>query len=302
MLHTIFVKPLIFLLQLFHDIFAGVGIPYAYGFSIIAVTVLLRLLMLPLTIKSMTNMKKMQELQPQVEALKKKYKNDQQKLLLEQQRLYQQHGVTPWGGCLPMLIQFPILIGFYYAVRELAENGELVGQGFFWVPDLAFPDVSQGLSWLWPLPPSVGWDMAIRYLILPVLLLVTQILTQKLASTQSPTGDNPQAQMMNQMMWVMSIFFFYFALTFPSALTLYWVTSNVLGIVQQLYVNRYTAQVSVSPAAAGAGSGTSTGTPVPAADGGQAPTEAQASPSTSSKSQKPAKQAGRKRRRKGKKR
>ncbi len=255
MFYTIFVKPLIFLLELFHSLFAGVGLPYAYGFAIIAVTVLLRLLMLPLTVKSMANMKKMQELQPQVEALKKKYKNDQQKLLMEQQRLYQEHGVTPWGGCLPILIQFPILLGFYYAIRDLADTGQLV-EGFFWIPNLAFPDIEQGLSWLWPLPPSVGWDTALRYLVLPILLAVTQVLTQKLATAQTPAADNPQAQMMNQMMWIMSILFFYITLTVPAGLTLYWVTSNILGIFQQLYVNRYVGQMSPAPATAASGSAT----------------------------------------------
>ncbi len=262
MFYTIFVKPLIFLLELFYGLFTGVGLPYAYGFAIIGVTVFLRLLMLPLTVKSMANMKKMQELQPQVEALKKKYKNDQQKLLMEQQRLYQEHGVTPWGGCLPLLVQFPILLGFYYAIRDLADTGRLVNQGFFWIPDLAFPDIEQGLSWLWPLPPSVGWDMALRYLVLPVLLAVTQVLTQKLATAQTPASDNPQAQMMNQMMWIMSVLFFYITLTVPAGLTLYWVTSNVLGIFQQLYVNRYVGQVSLAPATAAAGTSTGGNSPV----------------------------------------
>ncbi len=268
MLHTIFVEPLVFLLEVFHRLFAAAHFPYTYGFAIIGVTVLLRLLMLPLTLKSMSSMRKMQELQPEVEKLKKKYKNDQQKLLQEQQRLYQEAGVNPLGGCLPMLIQMPILFGFYYAVRELAQSGQLVNQGFFWIPDLAFPDISKGLSWLWPLPPSVGWDMAIRYLVLPILLVVTQIATQKLSSTTTSTEDNPQAQMMNQMMWFMSLMFFYITLTVPAALTLYWVTSNVLGIVQQLYVNR-TIGAAMKPAAAqAAGATTPAPAPVPApADG-----------------------------------
>ena len=251
MLHTIFVEPLVFLLEVFHSLFAAAHFPYAYGFAIIGVTVLLRLLMLPLTVKSMASMRKMQELQPEIEKLKKKYKNDQQKLLQEQQRIYREAGVNPLGGCLPMLIQMPILFGFYYAVRELAASGQLVNQGFFWIPDLARPDISEGLSWLWPLPPSVGWDTAIRYLILPILLVVTQIATQKLSTTATSTEENPQAQMMNQMMWFMSLMFFYITLTVPAALTLYWVTSNILGIVQQLYVNRAMATV-MKPAPASA--------------------------------------------------
>ncbi len=256
MLHTIFVEPLVFLLETFNRFFVALGVPYTYGFAIIAVTLFLRLLMLPLTLKSMSSMRKMQELQPQIEALKKKYKNDQQKLLQAQQELYREAGVNPLGGCLPMLIQMPILFGFYYAVRELAQSGQLVNQPFFWIPDLAFPDISKGLSWLWPLPPSVGWDMAIRYLILPILLVITQILTQKLSTAQSSASDNPQAKAMNQMMWLMSLMFFYITLTVPSALTLYWVTSNILGVLQQLYVNRFMSlaavpsgenQVQVSP-------------------------------------------------------
>lgn len=247
MLHTIFVEPLVFLLETFNRFFVALGVPYTYGFAIIAVTLFLRLLMLPLTLKSMSSMRKMQELQPQLDALKKKYKNDQQKLLQAQQELYREAGVNPLGGCLPMLIQMPILFGFYYAVRELAQSGKLVHQSFFWIPDLAFPDISQGLSWLWPLPPSAGWETAIRYLILPILLVVTQILTQKLSTAQSSASDNPQAKAMNQMMWLMSLMFFYITLTVPSALTLYWVTSNILGVLQQLYVNRFMGLAAATP-------------------------------------------------------
>ncbi len=257
MLHAIFVEPLVFLLELFNRAFVALGVPYTYGFAIIGVTLFLRLLMLPLTLKSMGSMRRMQELQPQLEELKKKYKNDQQKLLQAQQELYREAGVNPLGGCLPMLIQMPILFGFYYAVRELAQSGQLVNQGFFWIPDLSFPDISQGLSWIWPLPPSVGWDTAIRYLILPILLVITQLATQKLSTSTQSTDQNPQAKAMNQMMWVMSLMFFYITLTVPAGLTLYWVTSNVLGLAQQLYVNRHMGLQS-SPATAGRGSTSST--------------------------------------------
>ncbi len=266
MLHTIFVEPLVFLLEVFYKFFSAIHFPYAYGFAIIGVTLFLRLLMLPLTLKSMASMRKMQELQPEIEKLKKKYKNDQQKLLQEQQRLYEEAGVNPLGGCLPMLIQMPILFGFYYAVRELAQSGQLVNQGFFWIPNLAFPDIHEGLSWLWPLPPSVGWETAIRYLVLPILLVVTQILTQKLSTAQTSSGENTQAQMMNQMMWLMSLMFFYITLTVPSALTLYWVTSNVLGILQQLYVNRMMKPVQTPAAVTAGGSGVTTEAPEVAPD------------------------------------
>ena len=297
MLRTIFVEPLVFLLDLFHNLFAAANFPYAYGFAIIGVTIFLRLLMLPLTMKSMASMRKMQELQPEIEKLKKKYKNDQQKLLQEQQRIYREAGVNPLGGCLPMLIQMPILFGFYYAVRELAENGRLVGQGFFWIPDLARPDITEGLSWLWPLPPSVGWDMAIRYLTLPILLVVTQIITQKLSTTTTSSEDNPQAQMMNQMMWFMSLLFFYITLTVPAALTLYWVTSNVLGIVQQLYVNRVmgTTVKPSSPAEVAAGS---EGTAVPSSPSQQLATNPSEQTTTRQKASSKSSKKERKRRRK----
>ncbi len=293
MLHTIFVEPLVFLLETFHRLFAAANLPYTYGFAIIAVTVLLRVLMLPLTLKSMASMRKMQELQPEIEKLKKKYKKDQQKLLQEQQRLYQEAGVNPLGGCLPMLIQMPILFGFYYAIRELAETTDL--DGFLWIPDLAFPDISQGISWLWPLPPSVGWDTAIRYLVLPVLLVVTQIATQKFSTTPSSGDDNPQAQMMNQMMWVMSLMFFYFALTFPAALSLYWVTSNILGILQQVYVNRTIGQMSPQPVRA-----TATETPASGGDSATSPEPTPVPAEESEKAEKPVPQKGRKKRRKKK--
>ena len=243
MLHTIFVEPLVLLMKYSNDLFTILHIPDSWGWAIILVTIVLRLITLPLTFSSMKSMRRMQQLQPEIEKLKKKFGKDQQKLMQAQQELYKKAGVNPLGGCLPMLVQWPILFGFYYAVRDLATGGLLTQVGWWFIPDLSFPRIGGGLKWLYPFPPSIpgGWGAAWPYLIMPVLLVVSQIALQWM--TTNTGQQSSQNKMMNQMMWLMSLMFAYFTLTWPSALSLYWVTSNFLGIVQQYFVNKATEQM-----------------------------------------------------------
>ncbi len=242
MLHAIFVEPLVILLRTSNVLFMTLHIPDSWGWAIILVTVVLRLVTLPLTFSSMKSMRRMQELQPEIEKLKKKYGKDQQKMMQAQQELYKEAGVNPLGGCLPMLVQWPILFGFYYAIRDLASGGELVKVAWWFIPDLSFPYIGAGLKWIYPFPPSIkgGWMGALPYLVLPVLLMVSQVVMQWMSTNTAQQSS--QNKMMNQMMWLMSIMFAYITLTLPSALSLYWVTSNLLGIGQQYFVNKAAAQ------------------------------------------------------------
>ena len=124
----------------YYQILTPIGLP-SFGLAIILVTILIRLLLYPLTRKQMQSMKKMQAIQPKMKEIQEKYGKDREKLAQKQMELYKQEGVNPAGGCLPLLIQMPFLFAFYYALLGL---GSQLDQPFLWIPSLAFP--SYGLS------------------------------------------------------------------------------------------------------------------------------------------------------------
>ncbi len=180
------------------------------------VTVGINLLTFPLRLSSMKSSKKMQRLQPQIAAINAKYKNlslrDPKKTEQNQEMmdLYKREGVNPVGGCLPMLLQMPFFYAFY---RVLSVSIEMRGASWLWVHDLSQPET-----------------LAIRAL--PVLLIVTQFLSQRM--TPQPGADPSQQKMMMFMPLVLG-YMFYFA---SSGLVLYWLTGNLVGIVQQMLLNR----------------------------------------------------------------
>jgi YidC/Oxa1 family membrane protein insertase len=205
------------------------GVTSSYGIAIILLTAFIRFITLPLTIMQIRSSKAMQELQPKLQELQKKYSKDKEKLSQEQMQLYKEAGVNPFAGCLPMLVQLPIWIGLYQALRNLATAG-LLHEGFLWIPSLAQPT---GLEWFWPLTNWVWPDVA-AYLVLPILTVASQVIVQKMMT--SPTND-PQQAAMNQTMLMMAFMFGFFAMQVPSGLALYWVTSNLLSLVQQYFTS-----------------------------------------------------------------
>lgn len=224
---------------------AGVGIPFSFGFAIILFTVLIKVITYPLNKKQMESTRATQDLQPKLKELQKKYANDKEKLSQAQMQLYKEAGVNPLGGCFPMLVQMPIWFALYRAIYGMAgsENAAYsaaIHAPFFWIPSLAGPvtDRAAGLTWLYPFvngAPPVGWVDAISYLILPILLVVSQLYTQKMMSPQS---SDPNQKAMGQAMMLMPLMFGYFALVVPSGLTLYWFTNNILSVAQQWWINR----------------------------------------------------------------
>jgi len=209
------------------------NIPYPFGFAIILFTILIRVVTYPLNMQQIKSAKAMQDLQPQMKVLQDKYKNDREAMAMAQMALYKEKGISPLAGCFPMLIQMPVWIALYWSLIQLSNDG-VMSEGFFWIPSLAGPVdyYSGGLGWLWPLPPSIGWGAAIAYLVLPVLLIVSQLYMQEM---MTPHSDDPQQQSMQSMMRIMPFMFGYFALIVPSGLTLYWFTSNVLMMAQQYF-------------------------------------------------------------------
>ncbi|MCS6843759.1 MAG: YidC/Oxa1 family membrane protein insertase [Caldilineales bacterium] len=220
--------PIAAAISFFNDrVLAPLGIA-SIGLSIILVTILLKLLLYPLTKKQLDSMRKMQELQPQMKEIQEKYGKDREKLAQKQMELYREAGVNPAMGCLPILLQMPILFAFYFALLAL---GPKLQEPFLWIPNLAFPEYFAGMSWLTPLTLShLLSPQVLPYLWLPILYVVSQIALQRMSQAANPTALPGST---NTMMMLMPLMFGYITLLVPSGLTLYWVTSNILQIIQQ---------------------------------------------------------------------
>ncbi len=202
------------LLGWLHGIFGN------WGWAVAGVTIIIRLCLWPIHNKSTRAMKRMQQLQPKMKALKEKHADDPQKMNMKVMELYRDYGVNPVGGCLPMLIQIPIFFGFY---KMLMFAVELRNEGWIgWVTDLSQPDTITNLG-------LMGFDIPIN--ILPILMAVTMVIQMKLA-------PKPADPMQAKIMMFMPIMFFVFCYNFASALALYWTTQNIFTIGQTLFNNR----------------------------------------------------------------
>jgi YidC/Oxa1 family membrane protein insertase len=203
----ILAKPMFWLMEQFYRITKN------YGIAIILLTIVVRILLFYPSLKSATAMEEMKALQPQMTALREKYKKDPQKLNAEMMRLYKEHKVNPMGGCLPMLLQLPFFVALY---NVLSVSIELRQASFipFWIKDLSVHD---------------------PFYILPILMGVSMIFTMKMTST----SIDPQQQKMMMYMNIAMIFLFAWL---PAGLLLYITLSNVLSIGQQLYVKRLLAK------------------------------------------------------------
>jgi YidC/Oxa1 family membrane protein insertase len=213
------------------------------GFGIILFTIFARVAILPLTLSSIRSSRKMQEIQPQIKEIQRKYGKDQQKLQEETMRLYREMKINPVGGCLPIFLQLPIFLGVYQAVSHLmvpsmnqylseASKITLADPAvakLFATPFLGLIELGKA-SWG---PDPLGFNGAI-YLILPVLSIMFQFLQQLMAT---PRVQDPQQKAMMQTMMFLPFVFGYISFTFPSGAVLYWVTSSIVGIIQQYFTS-----------------------------------------------------------------
>lgn len=223
----------------------------SWAVAIILVGVLVKIITWPLNATQMRSMKAMQELQPKLKEIQAKHKDDREKLAQAQMDLYKEHGVNPFGGCLPLLIQMPILFGLYRAIFKLGPppsgTGQLVGEHFLWIRDLALCEPS-------PLCDASGGPFGLPIPILLIMMTVAQMAYQKWMTPPS-TGSDANAQAMQSVFkWMPLMFAFIFA-SLPSGLVLYYTVFTVANIVQQLLMRR--GQPASGALAAGAGTGSS---------------------------------------------
>ncbi|MFZ4658765.1 MAG: YidC/Oxa1 family membrane protein insertase [Caldilineaceae bacterium] len=229
---TLVVWPLAKALIYIDQVLVNYNVPHHWGFAIILFTLIVRIVMFPLTLSQIRGMQAQKELQPKLQELQKKYGKDREKMVAEQTKLYQEAGVNPLSGCLPLVLQMPVLFGLYAAL--VATGPALKNSSFFWIPDLSYPQYTLGMGWVTTLYNDGEIGLLIGYLILPILLMVTQFVMQKwMAPAPAPGQDAGQMKMMQQMTLMMTFMFGIFTIQVPAGLTLYWVTSNLLQMLQQ---------------------------------------------------------------------
>src|SRR5262245_8154859 len=190
-----------------------------YGVAIIVLTILLRVVTTTLTMKQMRSMERMRALQPKLQELRETYPDDRQKQSEAMMQLYRREGVNPLGGCLPMLLQLPVFVGLFYALRSSIDLRQ--APFFGWIDDLSAPEA------LFDIP-----GLGIPFRVLPLVMGATMVVQQRITPMQM---DPAQARMMMVVMPVMMTVLFY---QFPSGLVLYWMVSNVLAIAHQLWIGR----------------------------------------------------------------
>ena len=188
----------------------------AWGLAIVITTLILKIVFLPLTLTASKSAKRMQKIQPEMQALKEKYKDDPQKMQKETMELFKKHKVNPMGGCLPILITIPFFFGFFTMLQSTAE---LRFQSFLWAQDLSAPDT---ITQIFGFPINI----------MPILMGITSIIQMRL--TPQPTTDNMQAKMFKFVPYMFIVFCYYYS----CALAIYWTVGNIFTIGQQLIINR----------------------------------------------------------------
>ena len=207
--------PLLHVLQFSHTVTGN------YGIDIIVLTVIIKVLFLPLTKRSFESMRAMQKLQPQMAKIREKFKDDSDQMNKEIMELYRRHKVNPLGGCLPMILQIPVFFGLYSALMNAVELRHAAFA--FWIVDLAAPDRLGTLQLPFVQHPGI-----------PVLTLLMGG-SMFMQQWMTPTAGDPAQQ---RVMMFMPLMFTFMFVNFPAGLALYWLVNNVLTIAQQYYINR----------------------------------------------------------------
>jgi YidC/Oxa1 family membrane protein insertase len=242
----IFARPIFNGLMLLYHLFGDLGL------SIIVLTIIIKLVLFPLTIKQLKSSKAMQQIQPELKKLQKQYASDPQKMMQETQKLYKAAGASPMSGCLPTLVQLPVLYGLYYAVYgAFGQHGSSATQLlkaindrlYAWVPHFTTP-VNFHLDWLTFISPVLSVDLSKPSPVLAILaglatfvsLRMSMPKQNKQADKDKKTPEDPMAQSMKMMQYIFPFMTAFFGFTFPAGLALYWTISSVFQAVQQYFV------------------------------------------------------------------
>jgi YidC/Oxa1 family membrane protein insertase len=230
-----------------YHVVVGAHIPYALGFSIIFLTIIIRLVLYPLTASQLRATQKMQKVTPHINKLKEKHKNDAKMLQQETMRLYKEHGINPAAGCLPMLIQFPIIIALYTVLQQVvrANSGMLVTQ----INKIVyFPFLKITKPWdenffglhLGKSPENLMNTFGFLILLVPLITIIFQLIQSKMmfpvVSKKENDGkkeDDFASAMQTQSLYVLPLIIGFTSFKFPMGLSLYWNTFTIFGIIQQ---------------------------------------------------------------------
>lgn len=204
---TFFAKPVFLLLDFLHSYVQN------WGWAIILLTLIVRIVLYPLSYKGMVSMQKLKELAPKMKEIQEKYKGDNQKLQVHMMELYKKHGANPMGGCLPLILQIPVFFAIYRVLYNAVELKS--AEWILWINDLSVMD---------------------PYFVLPILMGVSMYLHQVL--TPSAIADPTQAKIFK----LLPVVFTLFLITFPAGLVLYWTVNNIFSIIQQLLINKMLAR------------------------------------------------------------
>ena len=251
--NSLFVIPILNILVLFYFVFEFLHIPFAFGFAIIALTTLVRLVLQPFFNQQMQTSKKMIEIKPQMDALTKKYKNDKKGLQQEQLKLYQQAGINPAAGCLFMIVQIPVFIALYQALLLFLQNtnqAKVIADvnKILYIPGIRITTFD---------PMFFGFNLAVApnvagnvfYYIIPVITAILQYLQVKVSTPQSApaivkagektsTQEDFQKAMGTQMKYIFPVLIGWFAYTLPVGLSLYWNVFSLFSIIQYRNINK----------------------------------------------------------------
>lgn len=247
--------PILNLLVVFYKFFEAIKIPGTFGFALIALTLLIRLILHPLTSAQLKSSRKLSKLKPKMDALQALYKDDKQRLHQEQLNLYKEAGINPAAGCLPLLLQMPILLGLYNLFLNLLnDNTQVVVESInkvIYAPVLHINSLNLSFFGLDLTHKPSQWQQFGWWLLLvPVITAVLQyIQTKTMMPTPEPVkaiektdnkknGEDMSAMMQKQMTIMMPLMIGFFAYSFPVGLAFYWNTFTIFGIIQQYYLNK----------------------------------------------------------------
>lgn len=249
---TFFLAPIINVMVLFIHAFNAIGIPGVLGFSIIALTAVIKLLIWPVMSAQLRSTRKMADLKPHLDKLKEKHKGDQQKFSQAQMALFKEHGVNPVAGCLPALIQMPVLLALYQVIFAFfdikAGLSRINDLTYSFVPDIVRMPSSNFLGVDLSYKPSDFGKYGMALLIIPVVTVFIQFIQSKMmfpAPVKKYPSDSPiekkekntkgdaASAMQSQMLYLMPLMIGFFSYGFPVGLALYWNTFTIFGIIQQ---------------------------------------------------------------------